>query len=124
MVELPPFSPEEQEPVYDYQIALDEITYRIVLQWRDRQASWYLSLYDASDNVMFTNARMNIDTPIGWRLTGRNIETGFIVLLDTEGTQEQCSYEDLGYRCQLFYFSRTEFADYESPYEISIAAVP
>ena len=123
-LELPPIQPLEQEPAYDYQIALDDITYRINLQWRERQESWYLTLFGSNDETMFSGVRMTIDTPLGWRLTGRKIETGFLILLDTESTKESCGYEDLGRRCQLMYFSNSEFSDLESEYDITIAAVP
>jgi len=122
--ELQPFEPQEQEPAYDYQMALDGETYRFYLQWRERQENWYLSLYDSNDILLASGIRMKLNTPLGWRLTGRKIDTGFLILLDTEGSGLPCSYDDLGFRCQLMYFSNSEFDEIESEYNITIEDVP
>ena len=111
MIELPPIEPEEQQPAYDYQIALGSLTYRLVFRWRERTGSWYLSVYDSDDSALILNKRLVIDYPLLWRHTGRKPTGGYLILLDTDNAKQECGFQDLGHRCKLCWIPDSEWPE-------------
>ena len=124
ILQLPPYEPTEQQPTHDYLIPLSGTTYRLVWQWRDRTESWYLSLYDADDILLVDGIRAVVGYPLGWRYTGRIPTGGKLMLVDTEGTDEECDYEDFGNRCKPVWITDDEIPEAEPDIPITIAAVP
>jgi len=125
MLTLPPIEPAEQANSYDYTIALGDYSYRVVLTWRERCASWYLALYDSADNLLVDGKRLFIGAPILWRHTGRNTINGQLVFLDISGSQEECTFEELGHRCFLCWSETDGAMDWAvESYPVTVAAVP
>lgn len=112
MILLTPIEPVEQQPEWDYEVTLDDAVFRLLIQYRYRTDSWYLSIYTADGICLKRQKRLVIDYPIHWRYKGEDWPAGFLVLLDVASTGEECGYADLGSRCQLAYF---EAADLEAP---------
>ena len=123
---LPPIEPQDQSGEWDYTIALGDVEYKIVLNWRERSESWYLSLYDADDVAIFLNRRLSADFPIGQRTITPVELDGVLICVDTtaDGAGVDPGYEDLGYRCQLFF---VPYDDFDPPdldiYEVEIELV-
>ena len=88
---LPPIEPDEQYPVWDYTVSLDDDEFRIRLTYRERQDRWYLDLWDASGNELVKGKRLSIDWPV---LDGHEIDglpDGMLILLDTSGGGTEAS---------------------------------
>lgn len=120
IIELPPFEPTEQQPVYDYRIALSQNVYRLQIRWNTRTKSWYLRLFDSTDTVLISGVRMVIEYPLMWRHTGRKPKGGTLWLADMEDTGRECGYNDLGHRCKLFWIPEEDYPEPEpSPYTIT-----
>lgn len=96
---LPPIEPTDQWPGYDYTIDLEGLTYRIVLTYRDRTASWYLDVYDSADVLLVSGKRLSIDYRLLWRHVGRKPADGILACLDTSDQFAEAGFDDLGNRC-------------------------
>jgi hypothetical protein len=107
ILELPPHEPAEQNPVWDYEIDLPKddgtynATFRFFIQWCERTASWYLSLFDANGNLTVGRMRLVVNWKLGQNYTGRIPTGGFLSLLDLEGEGAEATYESFGHRHRL-----------------------
>lgn len=105
---LDPYQPVEQQFVYDYTIALDDVTFRVTLTWKTRQEGWYLSLYDVDENELLLGKRLSVDTPLLERYEIDGLPPGELMLVDMEGVGTEATLESLGRRHLLWYFDESE----------------
>lgn len=113
LLELAPINPEIQSSSYDYQIDLGDVTYRLVIRYNTRSDRWYLSLYDAENNLLISGVKLVINYP----LLSNHLSApsgGTLILIDTANTGEECGYEDLGRRCQLLWWPEEDYPATES----------
>jgi hypothetical protein len=108
MIILDPNDPTDQLYVYDYTTTLDEVTYRLRLTWKTRQEGWYLDLYDADENALLLGKRLAGDTPLLQRYQISGLPPWEIMVVDTEGGGIEPTFESLGKRHLLYYFSEAE----------------
>ncbi len=107
-VTLPPVEPDEQFPSYDYRAVLDNIEYRVVLQYDQRPDRWYLSLFDADDVLIWAGLKLVPDFPLNFRHRNARGPDGILVLIDREKSGLQCGFEDLGRRFFLTFAATDE----------------
>jgi hypothetical protein len=103
---LPPIHKDDdyiQYPIYDYKVDLDGDEYRIFLHWRERNRSWFVSIFDGDDEAIVRSRRLAINAMIHQSLPG-------LMLLDTSDSSTECDYHDLGRRCKMTYMSRQALA--------------
>jgi hypothetical protein len=122
---LPPIEPDEQANSYDYTVTLEDVTYRIVLTWRERCAAWYLALYDSADTLLLDGKRLSIDWPALERHTGRKPDDGMLLLWDTAESMIDGTFEELGDRCLFYWIPYSDLPAVEdTDYPITVAVVP
>jgi len=109
MIELTPIEPDDPQPVYDYEVELAGIIFRVVLLWTDRDDSpdprvgkWYLSLFDSDDTALLSGKRLGVDVPVLNRYRGA-FPDGQVMLLDTESEGADPGFDDLGFRHRLVF---------------------
>ena len=108
MIQHEPISPPESQPMYEYLAVLGGRTFRYRLRWMDRPESWYLTLWDSQEQLLLDGQRVQVDWAPLWRFAGEEWPPGLLMLIDTEDLGEECSYEDMGRRCQLIYADAEE----------------
>lgn len=127
MIQLPPYDREgiEQQPVYDYNVSLTDVEFRIVIMYRgERTNRWYMTIYDADDNVLLTGRKLSTDVLLLVDLEIDGLPAGDFLLLDTTGAGDECGWDDLGIRHVLLYLDPDDIADDSTSYDITIEAVP
>lgn len=55
---LPPIDPEDQNPVWDYDITLGDREFRLVLRYNSRMDGWYLDLYAGDGDPLILGKRL------------------------------------------------------------------
>lgn len=125
MLTLPPIEPADQANSYDYTVTLADVSYRVVLTWRERCEAWYLTLYDSADTILINGKRLSVDWPLLFRHTGRRPEGGQLIMLDTADSMLPCEFEELGDRCRWCWIANEDIPESETTdYPITVAAVP
>jgi len=105
---LHPDLPDVQQPAYDYTVDLEGETYRIQLQYMERQDGWYLSISDSDGNRLMMGKRLSVNTALINGLQIAGLPPGDFLLLDLSGSGVECSFEDLGRRCSFGYALESE----------------
>lgn len=103
MIQLATFSDLRQ---HRQRVKLDGVRYEIELTWRDRTASWYLSIFTDRGELLAASRRLRpswspLELPKDERLPPG--------LLYVDGPSEY-TREDLGRRLRLLYFPISEVA--------------
>lgn len=124
MIQLPPYGDAEQQPVYSYTIALDDVLFGFVLLYRERQDRWYMSIYDSDGEPLLLGKKLSVDTPLLEAYEIPGLPPGEIALWDTSGAEVECGFADLGVRCELIYIEVDELPPPAADPDITIEAVP
>ncbi|MDY0003586.1 MAG: hypothetical protein RBU30_19970 [Polyangia bacterium] len=123
---LEPTEQPEQRPEWDYQVELGGLVWRLVLRWFERFEQWGLTVYDDTDTLMVSQEPILVNRPCLTHHTGRIPTGGQLWLLSLNGSDEACSYDDLGTRCQLVWATDDDEAldEDSSAEEFTYSATP
>lgn len=88
---------------YDLDVDLDGRAYRFELRWNPRAASWFITTYDATGELLVGPRRI----VLGANLLGRGIDDrlppGELLAVDTSSDGTDPTRDDLGTRVVLVY---------------------
>jgi hypothetical protein len=96
-------------PRYSTRVTLDKVNYWYDLEWIDREAAWFLSLYADDRTPLVLGVRVVVNFPFLARYREPGFPPGILQALDTSGSDADPAYGDLGDsitpgRVQLVYF--------------------
>lgn len=76
---------DDAQPFYRQEVELDRVVFRMRLKFNERDAAWYVSMYDLNDVLLRGSIRIVEDFPLLrlWRSQGR--PAGEILALSTAG---------------------------------------
>jgi hypothetical protein len=108
VVQLPPYfygeQTEEQQASYDYRVALGDAEFRIALLYNEREDLWHMDLYTADDEPLILGQRMAINALLLEAHPRDGMPAGDLQLFDTTASGLECGFEDLGTRCEFYYW--------------------
>lgn len=87
---------------YDFYVTLSEREYNVLVQWNDRDDSWYMSVSDASGDLIVAGARIVLGRMIAFTADPRG-PFGSFIAIDTSGSGQEAGYDDLGTRVSVLY---------------------
>ena len=112
-------------PVRDVTVELDEVLFRLVLTWRERQALWYLDLYQIDGTALLKGAAMQPWTLLLTRRQGTQWPGGALVLLAIDGSSTACTLAGLDVTHELVYVPAENIAEWRTeqatPAELSFS---
>ncbi len=91
----------EQSRAYGYVAQLGAAEFTISLEYRERQDRWYLDLFDANGVLLIAAVKLVVGFSLLFRHRKAGMPLGALVVLDRDGTEAECAFEDLGRRCGL-----------------------
>lgn len=95
-------------PNFDLQQDFEGTTYTLRVRWNVRAAAWFLDVLDeAGETYLVAGRRMAANWPTAAYVTGR-APAGALVLVDTAGLGAEATFDDLGTRHLLYYYSTEE----------------
>lgn len=100
--------PLTSDPFYVFTTTLGDTRYDFTIKWNDRGNVWTIDLVDSD-----TQATIFLGVPIviGCDIFSPfNIGNGSLIAWDESGTQIDASFDDLGSRVNLYWFSADEVA--------------
>jgi hypothetical protein len=96
---------------FDQLTQLDGVQYLFNFWWSDREAAWYLGLYDQNENGLAVGLRLNVTWNLLRRFRDPRLPPGVLMCVDMTGTNTDMSAPaELGQRVQLVYFTSDEVA--------------
>lgn len=88
---------------FKFRTTLDEVDYFLRFRWNSRSALWLMDIYDADDQPINMSIRLVVNTNLIEKYKNDRMPKGILMLFDTEGSYEECGFDELGNRCVLIY---------------------
>jgi len=111
MIILAPQGQAEQVPAWEYDADLDDVIYRVRIEWIERPGAWYLSLDSADGTPLLVRRRLVLGADLSAGRYTPAWPAGFFALVDLSGSGVEPDYEALGRRVFLAYATATEVAE-------------
>lgn len=102
------FSLPSGETDYEFSTQLDDVTYVFRLLWNERDASWYLSVYDANLEPIALGLRCVLGVKLGGRRAHPFFANNMLSLYDSARSGVEAGIDDLGSRVKLLWTSLAE----------------
>jgi len=91
-------------------VQLDGVEYLFRYIWRDRNASWYLNIYDQDENPLALGIRLTVNSVFMRRFRDTRLPSGLLFCADLNAAQPQLAQEisaqtDFGMRVTINYLT-------------------
>jgi hypothetical protein len=103
-IQIPPIAPVDQEPVYEFVIALGDATFRVETRWNTRTEAWYMSLWDSNEVKLFSGIKMVPNYELLWRYQGDEYPDGILILFDWSNSGLYAEYDDFGHDFEFRFY--------------------
>lgn len=90
------------------QVPIEGRTYTLRLRWSGREARWYLDISDEDGDPIYTGVAVVLNFPLAIRCASSALWPGVLMTVDTSGSNEDPTLDDLGERVKLYYFDTSE----------------
>lgn len=91
---------------FQQRMILDDVEVVLRFDWNDREALWYMSIYDSAEATLLVGLAMPVNIEIRSRFQMEGLPPGGFILYDTSQKNQDAGSEDLGNRCRLYYESQ------------------
>ena len=88
---------------YEFEIDLEQRTFKFRFHWNERDAAWYFEILDANGVSLLAGRRVVVDFPLIGRFHDPRLPPGEITALDTSNQGQDPGLADLGERVLLIY---------------------
>jgi hypothetical protein len=103
-----PFIPSE----FNYRVnsVVDGVEYIFDVRWNGRDEAWYMDLYDVDEDPIRTGMKIVLGSLIGRRSVDPRYPAGAFVASDLSNSGTDATFDDLGVRVVVFFYSFEELA--------------
>jgi hypothetical protein len=98
-------------PWQEWDVELEQRTYRCELRWNDRAGGWFLSLSDSLGVRIVSSQKVVLDFPLTRRVADARVFPGLLMAHDSSGASSPPTLADLGTRVALLYFDSATTAE-------------
>jgi hypothetical protein len=95
---------------YSFSTTLDGTEYLFDVRWNGRDGAWYFDLLDADEDMIRAGNKVTLGSSPGVRSSDSRFPAGAFLTLDASGAGVEATYEDIGTRVLLLYYSPEELA--------------
>lgn len=96
-----------------FEVILDEVVLRLFFHFNSRIDSWFMLTSDENDDVIIGDTRLVVDWPLLAHYRDLRLPPGTLILVDTEELGEDPTFDSLGTRHVLTYFTAQDLLDAE-----------
>lgn len=100
---ISPIRPDEGQQWWAFSYSLESVIFTIVFGWQERNGSWYVSVYDSDGEAIVVGRRLSINYPVLDRLKSDSLPPGRLWLLSSDGSYNECGFDEIGNRCPMVY---------------------
>jgi hypothetical protein len=80
------------------------------IRWNNRDESWYMDMRDQDEDLIVAGMRIVLGSPLGARTADSRFPPGVFLAIDTTNSGQEATYDDLGERVIVMFFSPEELA--------------
>ena len=93
---------------YQFGTTLDQLPCIIDARWNSRDNAWYLDFFDTEEIPIAFGVKAILGVHLGRRLTHEIFRQGVLVAADLSGKGIDATYDDIGQRVELRYYTNFE----------------
>ncbi len=95
----------------EFDTTLDGTPFTVRVRWNTRDAAWYLSLFDASNDPIIQGIKIVLGVPLGRRTTDPRMPGVFLAadLAPVGGDEHDATFDDFGTRVVVHFYPFTEW---------------
>ena len=93
---------------YRFATNIGNENYIFYVRWNSRDAAWYFDLLEQDGTVIVQSVKIVLGAPLARATVHRLFANGVFVARDTTASGIEPTFDDLGTRVQLWYFTRDE----------------
>lgn len=106
MPQLIPLIP--SEAFYNFTTTLDGDDFQFDVRWNGRDEAWYFDLLTVDQTPIISGNKIVLGTSPGGRSADSGFPAGLFIVLDTSGAGIDATFEDIGVRVQMFFYTDAE----------------
>jgi hypothetical protein len=95
---------------YDFATVLGGTTYVFNVYWNARDAAWYLDLLAEDETPIRHGVKILLGSPLGRRSASPLFPAGVLLASDLSGENLDATFDDLGTRVVVYFFTADELA--------------
>lgn len=107
MPQILPFEP--SEAFYRFTTTLEDTDYIFDVRWNDRDAAWYFDVLRLDETVVRAGNKIVLGAFPGRRSSDADFPPGVFMVVDTSGSDVDATYDDIGVRVFVHYYTQAEF---------------
>ena len=97
------------EPFYSFTTTLADREYLIDVRWNTREASWYYDISTVEGEVLRAGNKFLIGSLSTLRSANADMPQGVFLVQDTSGENTDATFEDLGVRVIVYFYTFEEW---------------
>lgn len=106
MPEILPFVPEQA--TYEFSTGLGGEEFVFNVRWNGRDEAWFIDILASDRTQILSGIKIVCGTLLGDRNTDPRFPNGVLQAIDLSGDQLDATFEDLGIRVVIYFFSDEE----------------
>lgn len=101
-----PFVP--SVPFYTFTTTIEGEPYLFKVRWNSRDSAWYFDVLTDDGEVLREGIKVVLGAYLGRVSTERFFETGVLWAIDTTSQAKEATFDDIGTRVEIRYYSALE----------------
>ena len=97
-------------PSYRVSTALEDQQYIFDVRWNARDLAWYLDISTEADEIILRGLKIVLGTVLGARSTDTRLPPGLLIPADLTSSGRDATFDDLGTRVAVLYYTLEEAA--------------
>lgn len=102
--------PLRARPSYVQEVTLENVAYRMVVNWNTRGEYFALDIETAEGTLLIAGLKLALNAPLLRKHPGRGLPPGELLVVDPGGGVDKISYMDIEDRIELVYVTEAEYA--------------
>jgi len=94
---------------YQFTSTLDGVDYLFDVRWNERDSAWYFDLLTVDGEMIGSGNKIVLGSSPGFRTADERWPNGPFVVTDTSESGLDATYEDIGTRVLVFWYTAEEF---------------
>lgn len=109
MPQILPLQP--SNPHYRFGTTLAEEPYLIDIRWNGREGAWYMDILSEDEDRIASGLKLVLGGPIGDLSPSNDFPAGHFYLFDASRTGTEATFEDLGVRVNLYFYTEQDLEE-------------
>lgn len=95
-------------PNYRVGITLDGTSFLFDVRWNAREDAWFFDVLTEDETELRTGIKIVLGAALGKRTANPDYPPGLLLASDLSGEQREATFDDLGIRVAVYYYSPEE----------------